>query len=192
MIRESMKKQILITALLLAIPALSFAGNDKEVRPSITRNADKVKYAGNVNAGISFIGAYLNTTHGVIFPKCNIYTGGSAEYSFLWGRNFINVAADGKWFYPRKGRVQGYIGLEAGASFQLPGISFNDANGENEAYPSDAQFFIRPGLGMAVNFNKVSLDIGIKCYFSPYFIMSSRHVKNMWAPIPSFGIGLWF
>ena len=61
MIRESMKKQILITALLLAIPALSFAGNDKEARPSITRNADKVKYAGNVNAGISFIGAYLGT-----------------------------------------------------------------------------------------------------------------------------------
>ena len=178
--------------MLLAIPALSFAGMDKEARPSITRNADKVKYAGNVNAGISFTGAYLNTTHGVIFPKCNIYTGGSAEYSFLRGRNFINAAADGKWFYLRKGRVQGYIGLEAGASFLLPGISFNDANGENEAYPGNIRFFIRPGLGMAVNFNKVSLDIGIKCYFSPYFIMSNRHVKNMWVPIPSLGIGLWF
>ena len=186
-----MKKQILITALLLAIPALSFAGNDKEVRPSITRNADKVKYAGNVNAGISFIGAYLNTTHGVIFPKCNIYTGGSAEYSFLWGRNFINVAADGKWFYPRKGRVQGYIGLEAGVSFLLSGISFEDVG--NEPYPEgDTQFFIRPGLGMVVNFNKVSLDIGIKCGFSPYAILSTRHVKEMWAPIPSFGVGLWF
>lgn len=112
--------KLLFSIILLAIPALSFAGNDKEVRPSITRNADKVKYAGNVNAGISFIGAYLNTTHGVIFPKCNIYTGGSAEYSFLWGRNFINVAADGKWFYPRKGRVQGYIGLEAGHLSSFP------------------------------------------------------------------------
>lgn len=132
--------------MLLAIPALSFAGNDKEVRPSITRNADKVKYTGNVNAGISFIGAYLNTTHGVIFPKCNIYTGGSAEYSYLWGRSFINAAADGKWFYPRKGRVQGYVGLEAGASFLLPGISFNDADGRNEAYPGDAQFFLTSSL----------------------------------------------
>ena len=190
--KESMKKQILITALLLAIPALSFAGNDKEARPSITRNADKVKYAGNVNAGISFIGAYLNTTHGVIFPKCNIYTGGSVEYSYLWGRSFINAAADGKWFYPRKGRVQGYVELEAGASFLLPEILFNDTDGKNEPYQVVTRFFIRPGLGMTVNFNKVSLDIGIKCYFSPYFIMSNRHVKNMWEPIPSLGIGLWF
>ena len=86
-----MKKQILITALLLAIPVLSFARDDEEVRPSITRNADKAEYIGNVNVGISFVGTYINTTHGVIFPRCNIYTGGSAEYSFLWGMNLINV-----------------------------------------------------------------------------------------------------
>ena len=50
--------KLLFSIILLAIPALSFAGMDKEARPSITRNADKVKYAGNVNAGISFTGTY--------------------------------------------------------------------------------------------------------------------------------------
>lgn len=49
----------------------------------------------------------------------------------------------------------------------------------------------RPALGMAVNFRKVSLDIGFKCGFSPH-VMLYKGGNYYWHPIPAFGIGLWF
>ena len=50
--------------------------SDGDVRPSIAHGTgsegDKVKYAGNVTAYINFIGMAVSTTHGVIFPSCDI------------------------------------------------------------------------------------------------------------------------
>ena len=169
--------------------------SDGDARPSIAHGTgpegDKVKYAGNAAVYVNYIGVAFSTTHGVIFPSCNIYVGGSAEYSYNWGYNYTDFAAEGRWFYPRSGKVQGYIGLEAGVSVQLPGIVFDSASGDNVYNPGRTCFFVRPALGMVVNFRKVSLDIGVKCGFSPH-VMLYKNGNYYWHPIPAFGIGLWF
>ena len=169
--------------------------SDGDARPSIAHGTgpegDKVKYAGNAAVYVNYIGVAFSTTHGVIFPSCNIYVGGSAEYSYNWGYNYTNFAAEGRWFYPRSGKVQGYIGLEAGVSVQLPGIVFDSASGDNVYNPGRTCFFVRPALGMVVNFRKVSLDIGVKCGFSPYVMLYTDN-GTFWHPIPAFGVGLWF
>ena len=169
--------------------------SDGDVRPSIAHGTgsegDKVKYAGNVTAYINFIGVAVSTTHGVIFPSCDIYVGGNAEYSYNWGYRYTNLAAEGRWFYPRKGKVQGYIGLEAGVSVLLPGVKFDNSTGHDRNILASAEFFVRPALGMVVNFRKVSLDIGVKCGFSPYVMLCTDN-GTFWHPIPAFGVGLWF
>lgn len=185
-----MKKIVLFLLFFAVFPCAASAQGAEAGRPSISHGSGKTAYAGNVTGGVSFIGFFLSTSHGVIFDKSNIYVGSSAEYYFLWGRNFINVAADGRCFWPSSGRVQGYVGLEAGVSVRLPGTYFNNASGDNEYNPGDAEFFVRPALGLVVNFAKVSLDIGVKCSFSPYVTMGSN--GRLWSPIPSLGVGLWF
>ena len=90
-----------------------------------------------------------------------------------------------------KGRVQGYIGLEAGVSVLLPGVKFDNSTGHDRNILASAEFFVRPALGMVVNFRKVSLDIGVKCGFSPYVMLYTDN-GTFWHPIPAFGVGLWF
>lgn len=184
-----MKKIILLLFTLFPVAVYAEVLPDVPVK-SITRGADKVKYAGSVSAGVAVMFPYVNTSHGVIFPGCNIYVGGSAEYLYA-GRSFINVAADGRWFYPANGKVQGYVGLEAGAASILPGVTFDSSEGVEEYSPGSADFFVRPGLGLVVNFQKVSLDIGVKCGFTPQ-VTYWKSGKEIWYPIPFFGVGLWF
>lgn len=168
---------------------------DGDARPSIAHDTgtegDKVKYAGNAAVYVNYIGVAFSTTHGVIFPSCNIYVGGSAEYSYNWGYNYTDFAAEGRWFYPRSGKVQGYIGIEAGVSVLLPGVKFDNSTGHDRNILASAEFFARPALGMVVNFRKVSLDIGVKCGFSPYVMLYTDN-GTFWHPIPAFGVGLWF
>lgn len=113
-------KRIIILLALLALPFIAFAQTDdaapKDDRPSVTRGAEEVKYMGSVNGGLALLGFFLHTSHGVVFPDSNLYAGGSLQYIWIYGDNCIDIAVHGKCFFSEKGRVQGYVGLEAGLS----------------------------------------------------------------------------
>lgn len=190
-------KRIIILLAILALPFIAFAQTDdaasKDDRPSVTRGAEEVKYMGSVNGGLTLLGFYLHTSHGVIFPEENLYAGGSLQYLWLYGGNYIDIAAHGRWFYPKQGKVQGYIGLEAGVTVLCPGYTNPEwPGGPTDYYPAEASFVITPALGLVINFKKVSLDIGAKCRFSPQVTMGTSLVNDLWAPIPAVGIGLIF
>lgn len=190
-------KRIIILLAILALPFIAFAQTDdaasKDNRPSVTRGAEEVKYMGSVNGGLTLLGFYLHTSHGVIFPEENLYAGGSLQYLWLYGGNYIDIAAHGRWFYPKQGKVQGYIGLEAGVTVLCPGYTNPEwPGGPTDYYPAEASFVITPALGLVINFKKVSLDIGAKCRFSPQVTMGTSLVNDLWAPIPAVGIGLIF
>ena len=190
-------KRIIILLAILALPFIAFAQTDdaasKDNRPSVTRGAEEVKNMGSVNGGLTLLGFYLHTSHGVIFPEENLYAGGSLQYLWLYGGNYIDIAAHGRWFYPKQGKVQGYIGLEAGVTVLCPGYTNPEwPGGPTDYYPAEASFVITPALGLVINFKKVSLDIGAKCRFSPQVTMGTSLVNDLWAPIPAVGIGLIF
>ena len=111
-------KRIIILLALLALPFIALAQtNDaasKDDRPSVAHGAEEVKYMGSVNGGMALLGFFLHTSHGVVFPDSNLYAGGSLQYFWLYGENCIDVAAHGRWFFPEKGRVQGYVGFMPG------------------------------------------------------------------------------
>ena len=190
-------KRIIILLALLALPFIAFAQTDdaasKDDRPSVAHGSEKIKYMGSATLGIDLLGFFLHTSHGAFFPKDNLYAGLSVEYSMFFIEHHINIAAHGRWFYPEKKKVQGYIGVEAGVSVLLPsyinaeeptpGKDTNDTY-----YQTNAGLHLVPSLGMVINFNKVSLDIGIKYNVSPLIIEQ----KGFWAAIPAVGIGLIF
>lgn len=188
---------ILTLLALLALPFIALAQTDdaapKDDRPSVTRGAEEVKYMGSVNGGMALLGFFLHTSHGVIFPDSNLYAGGSLQYFWLYGESCIDIAAHGRCFFPGKGRVQGYVGLEAGLSVLCPGYTKpEEPGGPTDYYPAEASFVITPALGLVINFKKISLDIGAKCRFSPQVTMGTSLVNDLWAPIPAVGIGLIF
>lgn len=187
-----MKRFILIFAA-LSIGILAAAGttdNGTGTNRSVAHGAESPKYMGSVNAGVAFLGLYFNTSHGVIFPESGLYAGGSLQYNFIYGTSAVDIAAHGKWYYPGEGRVQGYLGLEAGLSVLCPYYS-KDAYGNSERNDAEASFVVSPALGLVINFNKVSLDIGAKVRFSPQILMGSS-LGYIWAPLPMLGIGLVF
>lgn len=61
-----------------------------------------------------------------------------------------------------------------------------------QRHGAEASFVVTPALGLVVNFNKVSLDIGAKCRFSPQILMGDGNNGYIWAPVPMLGIGLVF
>ena len=97
----------------------------------------------------------LPTSHGVYFPHIGIYTGGSAEivYSVI---GVAAVSSHTRYFYPssHEGRTQGYVGAEAG-------IGIDYAMGGSVFFNGAVE------LGLVVNFQKVSLDIGLRGQFMP-------------------------
>ena len=186
-----MKHTILILFfLLLSFTASAGVADDKVSPPSIAHGTEKPGYMGSVNGGVAFLGMFLHTSHGVFFPSCGLYSGASVQYLWLYGGNYIDIAAHGKYFFPSKKRVQGYIGLEAGVAVALPGYAHPEP-GVSDYYPAKASLVVTPALGFVVNFKKVSLDIGAKCRFSPDATIDLAFTGFM-TPIPALGIGLVF
>ena len=99
--------------------------------------------------------ASLHTSHGVYFPHIGVYTGGSAEivYSVI---GVATLSSHTRYFYPsqHEGRTQGYVGAEAG-------IGIDYASGGSVFFNGTVE------LGLVVNFQKVSLDIGLRGQFMP-------------------------
>ena len=152
--------------LALSLPFAVMAKDEVDgtaVRPSVTHGDTRIHYMGSVNGGMTFLGFFLHTSHGAVFPKENLYAGVGLDYNWLYGGNYIDVTAHGKWFYPWRGRV----------------------------HPASAAFVVTPGLGFVINFGKVSLDIGAKCRFSPDITMGTG-TGYVWAPIAALGLGLIF
>lgn len=189
---EMMMKKLLIilSVLSLGIRAAAGTADRTGMNESVAHGTETPKYMGSVNAGAAFLGFYFNTSHGVIFHKSGLYAGGSLQYNFIYNLNAVDITAHGKWYYPGKGRVQGYLGLEAGLSVLCPGYS-DDAYGNPQRYGAEASFVVSPAIGLVINFKKTSLDIGAKVRFSPQILMGSS-LGYIWAPLPMLGIGLTF
>lgn len=186
-------KKLFVLLCALSLPFAVMAEDDGDgtaVRPSVIHGDTRIHYMGSVNGGMAFLGFYLHTSHGAVFPKENLYAGVGLDYNWLYGENCIDVTAHGKWFYPWRGRVQGYIGLQAGVGVMLPGYTHPEP-GVSDYYPASAAFVITPGLGFVINFSKVSLDIGAKCRLSPDITMGTG-TGYVWSPIAALGIGLIF
>ena len=100
-----MKKLFLIVAALCV--CISAAANR-----SVTHGAYKPKYMGSASVGIAFIGLYVNTSHGVIFPRSGLYAGGSLQYNWLYDANIVDITAHGKYYYPSRGRFRAISALK--------------------------------------------------------------------------------
>lgn len=79
-----MKKIILLLFILFPVAVYAEVLPDVPVK-SITRGADKVKYAGSVSAGVAVMFPYVNTSHGVIFPAVIFMSEAVPNISMLEG-----------------------------------------------------------------------------------------------------------
>lgn len=101
------------------------------------------------NYYMTFDWVNVHTSHGAYFPKAQLYTGLAAEYIPIW--NMVSLSPHLRYYYCTGKRVSGYVGLEAGVMLVFP-----------TEFMSDNIFYACAEVGFTVNFNKVSLDFGIR------------------------------
>ncbi len=120
---------------------------------------DKLTYMGMFSANCTFyipmplVTPNLQTSHGVFFPKIQLYTGLSTEYYFLF--NYLAVNPHIRYYYSSSKKVSGYVGAEVGCLMNFR---------EGKTY---AGLDIAPEIGFTVNFSKISLDFGVKAVLFP-------------------------
>lgn len=178
----------LMIALIFLMATATFSGaaeKQTETRPksSITHGKTGIAYMGSADVNAYFLGMSIRTSHGVIFTDCNVFLGGSLEGSFGMDGTAIKLSAYSKWYYPRAGKVQGFIGLEAGGIYTFEGKTFG--NNEPETIPAYIIPNINPALGFSVNFKKVSLEIAMRFNTLSQVIFNG---SNVWYPGLSLGI----
>ena len=146
------------SALLLWSPSAS-------CQPSVKSLSDTPVYMGMVSLNVS---PYLplpsfsavpsisvHTSHGAFFSRSGVSTGVSAELPYT----LIGVAAlssHTRYFYPSSGdgRSRGYVGAELGVGVGWDDGGYAFFNGAAE-------------IGLTVNFQRVSLDLGLRAQFMP-------------------------
>ena len=120
---------------------------------------DKPTYMGMFSANCTFyipmplVTPNLQTSHGVFFPKIQLYTGLSTEYYILF--NYLAINPHIRYYYSSSKKVSGYVGAEVGCL-----INFRDGK-------TYAGLDIAPEIGFTVNFSKISLDFGVKAVLFP-------------------------
>lgn len=180
----------LMIALIFLMATATFSGaaeKQTETRPksSITHGKTGIAYMGSADVNAYFLGMSIRTSHGVIFTDCNIFLGGSLEFSGGYDGTALRLSASGKWYYPKAGKVQGFIGLDAGALYYFPGYSRSTAKPEQELMPARIIPNINPALGFSVNFRKVSLEVAMRFNNMPIVLFDG---SNAWFPGLSLGI----
>ena len=161
-----MNNKSVLILLLAILPFLSVSASAPQDRGICHgKSTERPHYMGMVSINLSpYIplpvfssvpSASLHTSHGVYFPHIGVYTGGSAEivYSVI---GVATLSSHTRYFYPsqHEGRTQGYVGAEAG-------IGIDYASGGSVFFNGTVE------LGLVVNFQKVSLDIGLRGQFMP-------------------------
>lgn len=106
----------------------------------------------------------VQTSHGVFFPKIQLYTGLSAEYYTVF--NYLALNPHVRYYFPTQKRTMGYVGVEVGCL-----MAFYEGE-------TNAGLDLGPEVGFTVNFSKVSLDIGVKAVFFP-----TEGLENVVLPI---------
>ncbi len=187
--------KLLFSIILLAIPALSFAGNtlppgeanidSLRVTNDNGQSYKKIRYEGNVTLGLTLgIGGF--TSHGVRFERTRIAIGGTAGCLFVLGTNAMFVGAYPKWYFADGRKLDGFIACDIGAMIALsyPVTDYLPPDEMPDPY-WHTEATIIPTIGMGIKFkNRMALEISIKA-FSPF---NREHISCL----PLLGIGFRF
>lgn len=156
---------VMIASAVLLLSPCSFGYSSvsgKEVRTTSINHGkpeDRPTYMGMLSVNAAFMLPLpipmpnLQTSHGVFFPKIQLYTGLSAEYYMLF--NYLALNPHVRYYSPSKKKVTGYVGAEVGCL-----LAFYEGE-------TAVGLDVAPEFGFTVNFAKVSIDIGIKAVLFP-------------------------
>lgn len=182
--------RLFVTMLIMMLTAQAAFGSDSETRPaarSATHGKTGVAYMGSVDVNMYLGGLTLRTAHGVIFTDCNVFLGGSAEIGATLIGTTLSASAYSRWFWPHEKKVQGFIGLEAGAlrGFGTEGPSTEEENRRHDPFWAPN---IVPEIGFCVNFSKVSLDFSMR-FQQLIFLFDTPAWTNY---LPALSVGILF
>lgn len=187
--------KLLFSIILLAIPALSFAGNSLPAAEADIdslsvgiddwQNDKKICYEGNVTLGLTLgIGGF--TSHGIRFERTRIAIGGTAGCLFVPGTNAMFVGAYPKWYFADGRKLDGFIACDIGAMIALsyPVTDYLPPDEMPDPY-WHTEATIIPTIGLGIKFkNHMALEISIKAFST----FNREHISCL----PLLGIGFRF
>lgn len=150
-----MKRLILASLLTLSCISLLKAENTGEKTFSVARGKTSATYMGSASVDLYYFGGTFQTTHGVFFPKDNLFAGIVAEAGNASLSTHVRLSLGTRWFFTPQGKVQGYVGGDLGVAAY---ITHRGEKGPSEDY-LDILPHITPAMGFVVNYEKVSLQI---------------------------------
>lgn len=153
-----MKRLILASLLTLLCISVLNAENTGDKTLSVARGKTSATYMGSASVDLYYLGGTFQTAHGVFLPKENLFAGIVAEAGNASLSTHIRLSLGTRWFFTPEGKVQGYVGGDLGVAAY---ISHRGEKGPSEDY-LDILPHISPTLGFVVNFEKVSLQIGMQ------------------------------